>query len=43
MVDDVVVGREDAVEDPVLAHKLPDVLDRIELGAFGGQRDDTVP
>ena len=32
MVDDVVVGIEDAVGQPVVAHELPDVLDRIELG-----------
>lgn len=41
MIDDVVVGCEDAVREPVIAHELPDVLDRIEFGAFGGQRDDT--
>ena len=40
VVDDVVVGLEDAVGQPVVAHELPDVLDRVELGALGGQRDD---
>ena len=40
MVDDVVVGCEDPVRQPVVAHELPDVLDRIELGALGGQCDD---
>ena len=40
MVDDVVVGCEDAVRKPVVAHELPDVFDRVELGAFGRQRDD---
>ena len=29
--DDVVVGFEDAVREPVVAHELPDVLDRVEL------------
>ena len=33
MVDDVVVGFEDAVRQPVVAHELPDVLDRVELWA----------
>ena len=32
MVEDVVVGLEDAVREPIVAHELPDVLDRIELG-----------
>ena len=32
MGDDVVVALEDAVREPVVAHELPDVLDRIELG-----------
>ena len=40
MVDDVVVGCEDPVGEPVVAHELPDILDRVELGAFGRQRDD---
>ena len=38
MVEDIVVGFEDAVRQPIVAHELPDVLDRIELGAFGRQR-----
>jgi len=38
VIEDVVVGFEDAVRQPVVAHELPDVLDRIELGAFGRQR-----
>jgi hypothetical protein len=38
MVDDVVVGLEDAVREPVVAHELPDVLDRVELGASGRKR-----
>ena len=28
MVEDVVVGFEDAVREPIVAHELPDVLDR---------------
>jgi hypothetical protein len=38
MVEDVVVGLEDAVGEPVLADVLPDVLDRVELGRFWWQR-----
>ena len=34
----IVVGFEDAVRQPVVAHELPDVFDRVELGAFGRQR-----
>lgn len=37
VVDDVVVGFEDAVRQPVIAHQLPDVFDWIEsLGQRGG-------
>ena len=39
VVDDVVVGAEDAVREPVVAHELPDILDGIEFGAFGRERD----
>ena len=39
-VDDVVVGREDPVRQPVIAHELPDVFDRVELRAFRRQRND---
>ena len=38
LVEDVGVGYADAVRQPVVAHELPDFLDRIELGAFRGQR-----
>jgi hypothetical protein len=38
MIENVGVGREDPVGDPVLPHELPDVLDRVQLGRFGGQR-----
>ena len=30
MVDEIVVGFEDAVREPVVAHELPDIFDRIE-------------
>jgi len=39
MVDEIVVGFEDAVGEPVVAHELPDVFDRVELGAFRRQSD----
>jgi hypothetical protein len=38
LVEDVGVGYEDAVRQPVVAHELPDIIDRIEFGAFRGQR-----
>jgi hypothetical protein len=40
VVDDVVVGREDAVGEPVVAHELPDVFNRVQFGAFCRQCDD---
>ncbi len=40
MVEDLVVGFEDPIGEPVVAHELPDVLDRIELGTFRWQRDE---
>jgi hypothetical protein len=40
MVEDVLVGLEDPVREPVIAHELPDVFDGIELGAFRRQRDE---
>jgi hypothetical protein len=40
VIDDFGVGPEDAVGEPVVPHELPDVLDWIELGTFGRQRDD---
>ena len=36
VVEDILVGREDTVREPVVPHELPDV----QLGAFGRQRDD---
>ena len=34
MVEDVVVGFEDAVREPVVTHELPDVFDRVQLCAL---------
>jgi len=39
MVDDVVEGFEDPVREPVFAHELPDVFLRVQLRAFGRERD----
>jgi len=39
MVDEIVVGFEDAVGEPVVAHELPDVLDRVELWALRRQQN----
>ena len=38
MVDEVVVGVENPVRQPVVAQELPDVFDRVQLRAFRGQR-----
>jgi len=38
VVDDVDVGFEDAIRQPVIVHELPDVLDWVELGASRRQR-----
>jgi hypothetical protein len=40
MVDEIIVGLEDAVREPIVAHELPDVFHRVELGAFRRQGDD---
>ncbi len=40
VVDDVVVGFEDAVRQPVVTHELPDILDRVEFGASRRQRQE---
>ena len=37
MCDDVVVVLEDAVREPVVAHELPHILDRVQLGRPGRQ------
>lgn len=36
MVEDVVLGFEHAVRQPVVAHELPNIFDRVELGYFAG-------
>jgi hypothetical protein len=38
MIEDVLVGAEDPVREPVLAQELPDVLDRVQLRSLGGER-----
>jgi len=40
VVDDVLVGLEDAVGEPVISHELPDVFDGVEFGRFRRQRQD---
>ena len=40
VIDEVVIGFEDAIGEPVVAHELPDVLDRVEFGTFRRQGDD---
>ena len=40
VVDDVVVGCEDAVSEPVVAHELPDVFNPVQFGASRRQSDD---
>ena len=40
LVDDVVVGLEDTVREPVVAHELPDILDRVEFGTAWRQSGD---
>src|SRR5665811_1230115 len=39
MVDEIVIGFEDTVGEPVVAHVLPDVLNRVELWGFWRQGD----
>ena len=41
VVEDIVVGCEDSVREPVVADELPDVLDRVELGRPGRQRQES--
>ena len=40
VVDDIVVGFEDAVRQVIFAQELPDIFGRIELRAFGRQRQE---
>ena len=39
MVDEIVIGFEDTVGEPVVAHVLPDVLNRVEFWGFWRQGD----
>jgi hypothetical protein len=39
VIDEIVVRFEDSVGKPVVAHELPNILDRVELGAFWRQGD----
>jgi hypothetical protein len=40
MIDEIVIGFEDAVGEPIIAKELPYVLPRIEFGTFRRQSDD---
>jgi hypothetical protein len=40
VVEDVGVGFEDPVGQPVVAHELRNILDRVEFGTFGRQRQE---
>lgn len=40
MIEDVVIRAEDAIGEPVIAHELPDILDRVEFRAFWWERED---
>ena len=35
MIEDDVVGIEDAIGQPIFAHELPDILDRVEFRTLG--------
>jgi hypothetical protein len=35
VIDDIVMGFEDAVGEPVVAHELPDILDRVQFRTSG--------
>ena len=42
MGDDVIIGGEDPVREPVVANELPDILDRVQLAGSwrqGQERD----
>ena len=40
VVDEIVVGVEDTVGEPIVAHELPDVFNWVELGGFRRHGDD---
>ena len=35
LIDDLIIGFDDAVGKPVVAHELPDIFDWIEFWTFG--------
>jgi hypothetical protein len=37
LVEDVGIGSEDPIAEPVVAHELPQILDWVELGRAGWQ------
>jgi hypothetical protein len=37
-IDDLIVGLEDSVREPVVAHELPDVFDGVQFGSLWRQR-----
>ena len=37
VIEEIVVGGEDAIGQPVVAHELPDVFDRVQFRALGRQ------
>jgi hypothetical protein len=40
VIDEIVVAFEDAVGEPIVAHKLPDIFHRVEFGGFWRQGND---
>ena len=40
MIEDVIVVGENPVGEPIIAHVLPDVFDRVEFRGFRRQGDD---
>ena len=40
VIDEIIVGFEDAVREPIIAQKLPDVFDRVEFRRFRRQGHD---
>ena len=41
MIEDVFMGFEDAVREPVVTHELPDVFDRVQFG-YSGDRGGSI-
>lgn len=40
MSDDIVIGLEDAVRQPVLTHEVPEIFDRVQFRRLRRQRQD---